>query len=371
MNERFWPVPEQLESRLAPPSTLRGRVSRWLLRRLPVGSALDFAARKVVPEHRYSFCYATGGMALLFFMIQLVTGVLLMVYYRPGQPWASVQRIVMEVPYGALIRSIHHWGGNLMILAVFAHLAATLLSKAYRPPRELTWITGIVLFLLALTFGFSGYLLPWTDLSMFATRVVISEMEKVPVVGGWMAGLVRGGSDVTIDTIGRFYTLHVAVLPLAVLLLIGIHLLFVQIYGVSEPDGFVKLPPERKRYRRFFSDFLIGEIPLWLLGSVLVVALAAAWPRQLGSEAEPYAAAPEGIKPEWYFLAQYQLLKLFPGRWELLGMVIVSSLLPVVLLLIPFVDTAVPSDRRGRIVSILGVVGMIVFVGVTLWGWLA
>ncbi len=364
------PIPPEADSKLPPAKKITGKLGRFLLERYPVWPIVDHLSQKAVPRHRHSVWYNMGGIAMFLLAMQFATGILLMVYYRPAQPWSSVQRIVMEVPFGNLIRSIHHWSANLLVLALFIHVFSTLFMKAYRRPREFTWLTGLGLMGLILAFGFSGYLLPWEELSFFATRVGVSEIEKAPVVGMWLAGLARGGDDVTVDTIGRFYLLHVTVLPLALLGLLSVHLVMIQIQGVSEPDTFAALPPERKRYEKFFGEFLLGEIPVWLLLGTFVVVLSVLWPRVLAPEADPTASAPMGIKPEWYFLSQFQLLKLFPGRIEMIGMLILT-MLPVGALLIPFVDRAVPTDARGRMVhwsAVLGLLGLVFF---TVWGWLS
>lgn len=370
MSSDLSPIPPEAETRLPAPGSRAGRAARWLLARYPVWPIVEHLAAKRVPRHRHSAWYAMGGIVLFLFAVQVITGILLMVYYDPGQPWQSVQRIVMEIPYGALVRSIHHWAANLMILAIFLHLFSTFFLKAYRPPRELTWVTGLVLAGLAMAFGFSGYLLPWDDLSFFATRVGISEIEKAPLVGGFLADLVRGGPDVTVATINRFYPLHVVVLPLLILGLIGAHLTFVQVQGVSEPDAFRALPPEQRKYHKFFGEFLVAEIPVWLALGVLLVALAALAPRALDPEANPAASAPEGIKPEWYFLSQYQALKLFPGSLELLGQALLG-LVPLAMLAVPFWDRSIPADARGRLATRLGIAGLAGLVAMTLWGWLS
>ncbi|MFH1420030.1 MAG: cytochrome b N-terminal domain-containing protein [Planctomycetota bacterium] len=364
------PVPAEAESKLPPDTKLRGKLGRLFLERYPVWPIVDHMAQKAVPRHRHSVWYNMGGIALFLLVLQFVTGALLMVYYRPAQPWGSVQRIVMEVPYGNLIRSIHHWSANLLVLALFVHMFSTLLMKAYRRPREFTWLTGLGLIGLMLAFGFSGYLLPWEELSFFATRVGVSEIEKAPVVGSWLAGLARGGDDVTIDTIGRFYLLHVTVLPLALLGLLGLHLVMIQIQGVSEPDTFAALPPERKRYAKFFGEFLLAEIPIWLLLGTFVVVLSVLWPKGLAPEADVTASAPQGIKPEWYFLSQFQLLKMFPGRFEAVGMILLT-LLPIGAVLVPFVDRSVPSDARGRLVHWLAMLALAGLLFFTIWGWLS
>ncbi len=367
---RFHAVPEEAEQALPCADSFAGKASRAFLRRVPIWPVIDFLARKKVPQHKHSFWYTLGSMGLFFLLVQIVTGVLLMIYYSPSQPWSSVQRIVMEIPFGGLIRSIHHWSANLMLLALFVHLFSTFFMKAYRPPRELTWLTGLALLGTTMFLGFSGYLLPWDDLSFFATRVGISELEKMPVLGQWIAGLVRGGPDVTVDTIGRFYPLHVVVLPLLLLSILGVHLFFVQVQGVSEPDSFRALPPEKKKYHKFFTEYLVNEIPIWMALTALLVALSALFPRVLAPEADPGAAAPEGIKPEWYFMVPFQMLKLFPGSLEFLGMAL-TGLIPVLFLVVPFVDRTVPADRRGQMVARIGIGFLAFLVGMTVWGWMS
>lgn len=370
MTQPLFPIPDEALSALPKETTWGGRIGRALLARFPVWPVLTFLSHKSVPKHKHSAWYAMGGIALFFFSVQVVTGILLMVYYRPSQPWQSMQRIVNEVPFGNMVRSVHHWAANLMILTLFLHLFSTFFMKAYRAPREGTWLTGLGLLGLAMVFGFSGYLLPWDDLSFFATRVGISEIEKAPGIGVWLADLARGGSEVTVDTIGRFYPLHVVVLPLAVLGLLSLHLLFVQIQGVSAPDSYLALPPEQQKRMNFFTEFLVSEIPIWLLMGAVLAFLATFFPRGVAPEADPTAPAPAGIKPEWYFLSQYQALKLFPGKFEHLGQ-LVLGLVPLLAVALPFIDRAVPADRRGKQVTLAGMFALAGLVGLTVWGWLS
>lgn len=368
-DEPLAPVPPEVDA-VVPPTSVAGKAAHFLLGRYPVWPIVAYLSKKSVPRHRHSFWYGMGGLALFFLGVQILTGILLMVYYHPSQPWSSVQHIVNEVPFGNVIRSIHHWSANLLVFTLFLHLASTFFMKAYRRPRELTWLTGLGLLGLALGFCFSGYLLPWDGLAFFATRVGVSEMEKMPLVGHFAANLIRGGDDISVGTIGRFFTLHVIVLPLALLGLVGLHVLFVQIQGVSEPDSFRALPPEKKRYHSFFGGYLINEIPVWLLALVVLIALAAFLPHPLNPEADPTAPAAKGIKPEWYFLAQYQLLKLFPGKLELLGMA-AMGLAPLLVAAVPFFDREIPSGRTGRRVAWAGAAGLLGLVVLTLWGYVS
>jgi quinol-cytochrome oxidoreductase complex cytochrome b subunit len=154
---------------------------------------------------------------------------------RVSQAYESVQFIVTKVQFGWLIRNIHSWSANLLIAAAFAHFFSVFLLKSYRKPRELTWATGVLLLFLMLGFGFSGYLLPWNELSFFATKVGTGIAGAVPIAGPFMLRLLRGGDDVTGATLSRFYGLHVAVLPAITTALVALHLLFVQRQGMSVP----------------------------------------------------------------------------------------------------------------------------------------
>ena len=173
------------------------------------------AQKKQIPVHRHSIWYYLGGMTLFLFIIQVSTGILLLLYYRPSaeEAFESVQFLMAEVQFGWLIRSIHSWAANLMILTLFVHLFSVLLLKAYRPPREITWFSGMALLGLALGFGFTGYLLPWNELAYFATKVGTEITGAVPGIGRFAGRLLRGGDEVTGATLTRFYGIHVAILP--------------------------------------------------------------------------------------------------------------------------------------------------------------
>jgi quinol-cytochrome oxidoreductase complex cytochrome b subunit len=216
-----------------------GKVRGWLDERLPVAAVGEFFAHKTVPSHRYSVFYYLGGMTLFFFAVQVATGILLMLYYRPSaqEAFESVEFIMTTVTFGWLIRSIHAWSANLMVLFAVLHLVTVYLTKAYRPPRELTWITGCVMFFLLLAFGFSGYLLPWNELSFFATKVGTNIAGSVPWVGEWLERFLRGGDRVSGATLSRFYGWHVAILPALVTAVLVLHLLLVQVQGMSTPPG--------------------------------------------------------------------------------------------------------------------------------------
>ena len=188
----------------------------FFFERLGLDDAQALAAKKRVPIHRTTIFYFLGGMALFLFGIQVATGILLSLYYKPSpdQAFESVRAIMTEIDFGWLIRSIHVWSANLLIGVLFLHILTTYMMRAYRGPREITWMTGVLLLVLFLAFGFSGYLLPWNQLAFFATRVGTAIVGVVPWVGKDLLLLARSGENVTGDTLARFYALHVVILPL-------------------------------------------------------------------------------------------------------------------------------------------------------------
>jgi cytochrome b6 len=343
--------------------------------RLHLSAVMHLATEKRVPRHRYMPFYYFGGMTLFFFAIQVATGILLMLYYRPSAEGAfeSVEFLMTTVPFGWLIRSIHAWSANLMIFSAAAHLVSVYFLKAYRPPRELTWITGCLVLFLALGFGFSGYLLPWNQLSFFATKVGTDIAGKVPIVGEWTLRFLRGGERVTGGTLSRFYGWHVAILPAASMALLGLHLLLVQVHGMSLPPA-VEREARPTRGIRFFPHFALREAFVWTLALGILAALAALAPWDLGDKADPFAPAYKDIRPEWYFMFMFQTLKLVPGG-EVAGIeyeaipILVFGLLGLVLVLVPFLDRGVAVRGRSPGFTILGVVALGYVVAMTAWGY--
>ncbi len=351
------------------------RLYDWFDQRLTISVVRDALLHKTVPSHRASVVYYFGGMTLFFFIVQVSTGILLMLYYRPSADHAfeSVEFLMTTVPFGWLIRSIHSWSANLMIFFAFVHLATVYFGKAYRPPRELTWVTGCLVFFLALGFGFSGYLLPWNELSFLATKVGTDIAGTVPGVGEWVLRFMRGGDRVTGGTISRFYGLHVAVLPALATLLLGIHLVLVQLQGMSVPPGREKEASTR-RPMRFIPHFMLRDLFGWTVALGVLAALAALFPWELGQKADPFAPAPANIRPEWYFMFMFQTLKLVPGG-EVAGIeyeafpILLFGLAALLLLLVPFLDRGVVTRGRSPIFTAIGALGVVFMVVMTSWGY--
>jgi cytochrome b6 len=340
------------------------RILKWLDERFGAGTIEEFLRHKTVPIHRHSIWYYFGGMTLFLFVVQALTGILLLLYYRPtpNDAFESVQYIVTQVPYGWLIRSVHSWSANLLILTVFIHMFSVYFLKAYRKPRELTWITGMVLLFIMLGFGFSGYLLPWNTLAFFATKVGTEMAATVPLIGPWLLKFLRGGEEVTGATLTRFFGFHVAVLPGLTTLLLAMHLLLVQRLGMSVPPGVERAIEEGRQPARsmpFFPNFLLRDIMGWYAALGVLGALAAIFPWELGTKANAFAPAPAGIRPEWYFLFAFQTLKFLPPKilfveGELAGLM-GFALAGTVWVLVPFLDYKAGFGRVTRFFTGLGI----------------
>src|SRR5438132_7565910 len=203
------------------------RVQSWLDERFGWAELIAPLKHKTVPHHKLSYWYFLGGITLFLFVIQITTGILLLLYYRPSanEAFESVQYISTQVRFGWLVRSIHSWSANLMIFTAFAHMFSVLFLRAYRKPRELTWLSGALLLFLALGFGFSGYLLPWNTLAFFATKVGTEVAGRVPIVGHPTMVFLRGGEDIRSATLARFFSLHVVILPSLTAGMVFLHLL--------------------------------------------------------------------------------------------------------------------------------------------------
>jgi quinol-cytochrome oxidoreductase complex cytochrome b subunit len=348
----------------------------WLDERLDLSAARRFIAEKGVPVHAQKIWYYLGGMTLFLFGVQIFTGILLLLYYRPSatEAYESVQFIVTQVQFGWLIRNVHSWSANLLIGLAFAHFFSVFLLKSYRKPRELTWVSGILLLFLMLGFGFSGYLLPWNELSFFATKVGTGIAGAVPLIGHFTLRLLRGGDDVTGATLSRFYGLHVAVLPAISTALVAVHLLFVQRQGMSVPPSIERRlgPGERLKQMPFFPNYVLRDVLAWYVVVAVLAALAAFYPWELGTKADPFAVVPPGIRPEWYFLATFHTLKLLPSH--ILGVegehigVVAFGLAALFLVAVPFLDRRASRGQPSPVFTVLAILGLVYLVSFTIIG---
>ncbi|MBN1668329.1 MAG: cytochrome b N-terminal domain-containing protein [Anaerolineales bacterium] len=220
-----------------PWKSLVSRAARWVDQRYEISEPLGKVLSKPVPNWQRRWWYCLGGLTAFAFIIQGITGVMLAFYYKPtpDAAYASIQFIENEVYFGAGIRMIHHWSANFMIVLCVAHMLRVFIMGAFKPPRELNWVSGILLFTLTLGFGFTGYLLPWDQRAFWATTVGTEIAGGIPAIGDLALVLLRVGWDISDLTLSRFYGLHVIILPVFTLLFMGMHFLMVRKQGIMKP----------------------------------------------------------------------------------------------------------------------------------------
>jgi quinol-cytochrome oxidoreductase complex cytochrome b subunit len=375
MGKLWFPREPEVNRQTSPFSSLA-----WLEQRVDLTPLRKLIQHKSVPVHRHSHWYYLGGMTLFLFVVQALTGILLLLYYQPSETHAfeSVRFIMTQVRFGWLIRSIHGWCANLLIAVAFAHMFSTFFLKSYRKPRELTWLSGMFLLLLMLGFGFSGYLLPWNTLSYFATMVGTNIAGQLPIIGDFLLRFLRGGESVTGSTLTRFFGFHVAILPAVTGIVLAVHLWLIQTQGMSLPPSVEREFAQRHAVPpsiRFFPGFLLRELMGWYLALGVLAALAALFPWELGVKADPFASAPAGIKPEWYFLYMFETLKYIPAQvlgfeGEALG-ILAFAFCGLLWILVPFLDQSPAQGRRSRAIQGAGLAVLLYIVVMTVIAYVA
>lgn len=347
------------------------KLEDWITERYDIEALRRVMRAKYVPSHRFSASYFTGGLTLFLFVIQFLTGMGLALYYIPHPEYAhkSIVDLMTKLNMGWFFRSLHHWGAQLAIASLFIHFFTNMLLKAYRKPRELTWVTGFIMITVLIFFGLSGYFLIGDQRAFTAIRVATGGAGSLPLIGGPVKIFMRGGIDVAQETLTRFYAFHISVLPMISLIIIGLHVLLVQLHGMSVPYS---QKDRQGKPQPFFPNIFYKDLIIWLLGTGALVTLAVIFPAEIGMKADPMAPAPENIKPEWYFLFLFQTLKLFPGRIGALNgetVAITTVCLAVLFVfLMPFMDKRSSAGSSSPVYTYIGVFYFLYFVVMTIIG---
>ncbi|NNJ09868.1 cytochrome bc complex cytochrome b subunit [Chloroflexales bacterium ZM16-3] len=342
------------------------RIFQWFDERTglsgPIRGFLNYPVPKYV--HR-NFLYTLGGLTLIAFMLQIVTGILLAFYYDPSTEGAynSVDYISYQLPLGWLVRGVHHYGSSAMVILASLHMLRTYYFSAYKKPRELNWLTGVLLLFLVLAFGFTGYLLPWDQKGYWATKVGTEIAGSVPLVGGLIMRLMRGGEALGQATLTRFYAGHILLLPASVALLIVAHIFQLRHHGMA-PAITKKAQAQSKTFVPFFPHWVITDTiaGLGLLALLVYMTWANHAPLEFPADPTSNSYVP---RPEWYFLFYFQLLKYFPGVLEPVATILIPLFLFGSMVLLPFIDRS--EERRPwhkpvtTLVSIFYIVVIIVF----------
>ncbi|MCB9832643.1 MAG: cytochrome bc complex cytochrome b subunit [Planctomycetes bacterium] len=340
-----------------------GVVSRWIQDRIPLDAGrLRELTNEPVPNHLKRWWFCLGGTPAYLFVIQIFTGIMLAFYYQPSPRTAyeSVAYITDEAAFGWYLRSMHKWAATFMVAAVILHQMRVYFTGAYRKPRELNWMVGMLLLICTLTIGFTGYSLVYEQLSFWGASVGANIAESVPVVGPLVKNMMLAGESYNDRTLPRFFIMHAAILPIVMIVLLFIHITLIRIQGVTE---FGATEEEKKKTFNFFPDHLYTEIIMGLSLMIILSALATVLPAEMGPRADPLTT-PEVIKPEWFFYVMFRWLKLFSGTVA----VISSGFIVFVMFLWPFIDGAIRKYTRAKEASVwIGILGVLAIIALTVW----
>jgi quinol-cytochrome oxidoreductase complex cytochrome b subunit len=340
-------------------------VGRWLHERVPIsGDQLRELTNEPVPYHMKRWWFALGGTPAYLFVVQVITGILLAVYFQPSPTTAyeSVRYITDDVFYGWYFRGLHKWGATLMVAAVILHQMRVYFTGAYRRPREINWLFGMCLLLCTLGLGFTGYSLVFEQLSYWGATVSGNILDNVLLFGGVFKRLLLAGDVYNDRTLSRFYILHAAILPATLSLQVAMHILLIRLHGVTEfcePDQ----PVDAPTHFNFFPDHMATELAMGLVLMILLSVLATVFPVMMGPRADPLTT-PEVIKPEWFFYPTFRWLKLFGPTFAVLSMGFIVGAMFVW----PWIDAGLRKlTGRAEISVYIGIVATLLLIGLTTW----
>ncbi len=328
-----------------------------------------FLFKELPPDTGWSA--TLGSLCLLLFGLMVVTGIFLAMFYNPSpdKAFQSIDYIMKDVPLGAVLRGLHHWGAGALVLVVFLHLLSTYFSGSYQAPRELTWVLGVCLFLITLGLGFTGYLLPWDMKAYWATVVSSNIPRHLPVIGKFITGIMLGRQTMSGLTLTRFYAVHTLLLPALLAGCAFLHIYLVRLHGLAaDPE---KQPAKSKAgqqaYRFFpehaFRSALVFSVVLLIL---LGLSVFARIPREqiAGTFIESYLP-----RPEWYFMWLFQLLTFFSGAWETVGSLVIPIIGLILLLALPFLNISRDRGLANRpLAAAVGVMAVIAVIYLSLMG---
>jgi quinol-cytochrome oxidoreductase complex cytochrome b subunit len=327
-----------------------GGLSTWFAERIPIRPGeLRELTNEPVPNHLKRWWFCLGGTPAYLFLVQIVTGILLAFYYQasPATAWESVRYITEEAAYGWFLRGLHKWAATLMIASVVLHQMRVYFTGAYRKPRELNWIVGMGLLVLTLLTGFTGYSLVYEQLSYW---------------GAIAKQLLLAGEVYNERTLSRFFLLHAAVLPCAMVALLAVHITLIRLQGVTEFKD-EREPRRDEGFFSFFPDHFLSELVIGLVLMILLSTLATILPATMGPRADPLVT-PEVIKPEWFFYVAFRWLKLFSGTAAVLSI----GFIVFTMVVWPFVDALVRARwPRSEFSVHLGIVAVLALLALTVW----
>jgi ubiquinol-cytochrome c reductase cytochrome b subunit len=320
----------------------------------PIDRAFRRALQNRLPRY-VTWRHAFGGISYLLLIILVVTGVLLSFYYRPSaeEAYQSIQHIVSGVRLGWLMRDMHVWGANLLVLAVLAHMARVFFDAAYRPPRETNWLAGVLLLFVVLAFGATGYLLPWDQWAYWMVSEGLEILSHVPIIGGMTVGVLRGDPVVSGATLSRFFAVHVILLPWITMALLMLHFAMVRKHGIAPPEG---VSPGAPTGDRFYPNHLLRSLTVAVLVVAVTMTGAVLSPRPVADVANP-ALPPGTLVSSWIVADVSRGLTYYLGAWGLS----LFFMLGIAMALVPLFDRHLERPLRRR--PVVATLGMVFFLG--------
>ncbi len=345
-----------------PASSLSGKAGdfmHWIDERLPVTQFYNDHLAKYYAPKNFNFWYYMGSLALLVLVMQIVTGIFLTMNYKPSadMAFASVEFIMRDVDWGWLIRYMHSTGASLLFVVVYLHMFRALLYGSHRKPRELLWVLGVFIYLALMAEAFMGYVLPWGQMSYWGAQVIINLFGAIPGIGEPLTEWIRGDYFISDATLNRFFALHVIAIPLALLVLVVLHLAALHQTGSNNPDGIeIKklkddkgVPLDGIPFHPYYTVKDIFGVSMFLLIMAFIIFF---WPEAGGLflehdnfiPADPLVT-PIHIKPVWYFTPFYAILKAIPDK--LIGVLLMGASV-LILFFVPWIDRAPVKSIRYR-----------------------
>jgi ubiquinol-cytochrome c reductase cytochrome b subunit len=352
------------------------QVGEWLDRRLQLAEAIRETAEHRVPRNTASWFYVFGSAALVVFMLQIVTGILLAIFYVPSaaEAWNSLQVLNHDITMGWFLRALHGWGSNFMVAIVLIHMVQVFLFGAYKFPRELTWIVGVFLLLMTLGMAFSGQVLRFDQDAYWGLGIGASIASRVPIMGPATVKLMLGGPIIAGATLSRFFALHVFVIPGLLIALVGLHLLMVLKLGINEwpmPGRIVKRATYTAEYEELvkkdgvpFVPYAVWKDIFFAAFILLAVAACAVYFGPFGPSGRPdptiIQTAP---RPDYFFLWLYALLSLLPPSMETPALLIGPVVVIFALILLPFLFGEGEKSWRRRPIAVMSILLIAVSLG--------
>ena len=376
---------------------MASRIYEWLDSRLKLKPVKETLLDEPIPGGA-SWIYVFGSATLFLFFLQAITGMFLAVYYAPTPDHAydSIRYIEVQVLFGAFVRGLHHWGASAMVFAIGLHMLQVFLYGAYKPPREVMWIVGVLLLLITMGFAFTGYLLPWDQNAYWATQVGINMAGGIPFVGTFLVKVMRGGDMLGALTLSRFFAVHVLFLPASIMVLVALHMFILRRVGPAGPwsGGYERRGPRgdasqrqetpagqapaarpmvERRARRsepFYPRQVFMDAVVMVSVFAVVAAMALLIPFPLTDKANPSDHSFVPV-PEWYFLFYYQFLKYMEGPFlGALATWVIPGTFITLLLALPFLDRhheRAPASRPAAIgIGALFIVAVVVLIGLSI-----